>query len=319
MLEPALPPEFADMTVVMPAFNAAGTIRRALRSIASQTVKPGEVIVVDDGSTDGTAGIAATFASSMGGIRLRVLRQTRHGPGAARNQAISRAAGNYLGFLDSDDEWLPQKVELSLAALRAGNLTMVAHNIIEISTAGEHFVDCRSRWLRDPGHPLWTLYLRGYVSSSTVVVRKADAIAAGGFNPTLASAQDYDLWLAILSRPATRFALFEDALLRYYLGDIGITGRTEERRRCNLRIMKAHLAALRSSGASTGPLVVTRALIIQWEALSAHWRRGHRWQAIRCGLVTPSVMAQIAVALARSREARRDFLAQLPRAEEMKL
>src|SRR4051812_39564820 len=129
--------DLADVSVVMPAYQAATTLRRALLSIARQTLEPREVIVVDDGSTDKTFESATGCAGDMQGIELRVLRQANLGPGAARNRAIAESRGRYLAFLDADDEWLPTKLERSLAMIGSGDYVMVAHDIIEITSRGE--------------------------------------------------------------------------------------------------------------------------------------------------------------------------------------
>ena len=95
----------------MPAYNAERTIVRTLDSIAGQTVKPKEVIIVDDGSTDKTAENAETMRPRMNGVDLIIIRQEHKGAGAARNRALQEAGSDYVAFLDADDEWLPEKLE----------------------------------------------------------------------------------------------------------------------------------------------------------------------------------------------------------------
>ncbi len=85
---PDAAPIVADVSVVIPAYNAQDTIERALRSVARQSLKPQEVIVVDDGSTDSTFEAAQEFVSQMDGISLIVIKQENKGPGAARNKAL---------------------------------------------------------------------------------------------------------------------------------------------------------------------------------------------------------------------------------------
>ncbi len=101
------------VSVVVPLYNKAPTVARALASIQSQTFGGHETIVVDDGSTDASAAIAERFT----GERLRVVRQANAGPGAARNRGIADARGSLLAFLDADDEWLPRFLEQSVALL----------------------------------------------------------------------------------------------------------------------------------------------------------------------------------------------------------
>jgi glycosyltransferase involved in cell wall biosynthesis len=102
------------VSCVIPAYNAARFLERALTSVLDQSRPPDEIIVVDDGSTDGTAGLLAAF-----GPRLRVLRQENAGPAAARNRGIEVAAGELVCFQDADDEWHRDKLAKQLALLDA--------------------------------------------------------------------------------------------------------------------------------------------------------------------------------------------------------
>lgn len=104
----------ATVSVIVPTFNGAGFIADTLRSILAQTHPPLEVIVVDDGSDDGTAEVLATF-----GDRVRRIAQSRSGPAAARNAGIQAARGRLLAFLDHDDLWVPDKLALQVAAFAA--------------------------------------------------------------------------------------------------------------------------------------------------------------------------------------------------------
>jgi teichuronic acid biosynthesis glycosyltransferase TuaG len=146
--------DFADVSVVMPAYNSGRTVERALASIAAQSVRPREVIVVDDGSTDDTVARVKAMMGRMNGIRLRLFSQRNAGAGAARNRAVAEAAGGWLAFLDSDDEWLPAKLERSLRVSEAGGLIMSSHNLFNVAPDGtETLNDSRARWLRDPADP----------------------------------------------------------------------------------------------------------------------------------------------------------------------
>ena len=102
--------DVADVTVVIPAFQAENTIDRALASVLAQTVLPRAVIVVDDGSTDGTMAAAEAWRAKIDKIDLRVVRQPNAGAGAARNRALRDAKTRYVAFLDSDDTWMPRKL-----------------------------------------------------------------------------------------------------------------------------------------------------------------------------------------------------------------
>ena len=94
-------PGFADVSVIIPAYRAARTIGRALASVAAQSLKPMEAVLVDDGSDDGTAEIAIGLAAEMNGVRLKVIQQNNMGPGAARNRALDEARCSWAAFLVS--------------------------------------------------------------------------------------------------------------------------------------------------------------------------------------------------------------------------
>ena len=102
---PQQPP--CDISVVIPLYNKAAEIGRAVRSVLAQTLPPREVIVVDDGSTDGGADVVERMASSV----VRLVRQENRGVSAARNRGIAMASGRYVALLDGDDRWQPQYLE----------------------------------------------------------------------------------------------------------------------------------------------------------------------------------------------------------------
>lgn len=175
------------VSVVIPAYNAAGTIRAALASVGAQTVAPDEVVVVDDGSSDGTA-----VAVTESGIGARLLRQERGGPSAARNAGIAATSGDLVAFLDADDEWHPEKLERQLPLLTAAGTVAVATD-----------------WARSPvtapappephvstvtGAALLVL---NRFQTSTVLARRDALEAVGGFDAALDGVEDWDLWLRL--------------------------------------------------------------------------------------------------------------------------
>ncbi|CAA7621705.1 glycosyltransferase family A protein [Magnetospirillum sp. UT-4] len=310
-----MPVELADVTVIMPAYNNAATIGRALASIRAQTVPPREVIVVDDGSTDDT--LAAARAVDLGPTRLRLFRQRNSGAGAARNRAVAESAATWLAFLDADDEWLPAKLERSLAVTAGGGLVMSSHNLFGVDAAGDHLIDSRARYLSNPADPYRTLFLRGFISSSTVLVRRDAVVAVGGFDDTLRSAQDYELWLAVLARAGGRFETFAEPLLRYTLAADGITSRLDRKVACSLAILKRHMGVLkRLPGPVLGP-VLLRTLIIHVEAVRGHLGRGARLAALRQGVLLLPRLVSVLAALPFASGERPDFLARLVPAEEV--
>src|SRR5690348_10269988 len=111
--------EMPTVSVVIPAFNAAEYIGQAIDSVLAQTHQPIEIIVVDDGSTDQTAQIAAAYPAPV-----RVLRKPNGGPASARNMGIAAATGSWIALLDADDRWLANKLERQLRHV-ADDVTLV--------------------------------------------------------------------------------------------------------------------------------------------------------------------------------------------------
>lgn len=241
-----MPRECVDVSVIVPAWRAALTIGRTLNSIAAQTWLPREVIVVDDGSDDNTADIAESWRSQLGAINLKVLRQKNQGAGAARNLAIAHAVGQYLAFLDADDEWLPEKLERSLAELVDKKSDFVFHDM-QIENNGKISYLSAVRHFPESSDPYIALCLRGFVPTSTVVVRRDAVVAAGGFDPTLRSGQDYELWLRLFGNHL-RAAAISAPLTLYHVTSGSITARPLLRLLCNLRILNRQVIRLRARG-----------------------------------------------------------------------
>jgi glycosyltransferase involved in cell wall biosynthesis len=98
------------VSIIIPLYNKAPYVRRALDSIAAQSLSDFEVIVIDDGSTDDGAAIVTGYPDA----RYRLIRQANAGPGAARNTGIAQSRGEFIAFLDADDEWLPTYLDESV-------------------------------------------------------------------------------------------------------------------------------------------------------------------------------------------------------------
>ena len=132
-----MPPQ---VSVIIPTYNRAGSISRSLKSILNQTFQDFEIIVVDDGSTDDTHQVTADLADA----RIRLLRhETNLGPGPARNTGMQAATGHYIAWLDSDDEWFPEKLETQLTAMRQAapqfKASYTAYEIVQQDFAKVYF------------------------------------------------------------------------------------------------------------------------------------------------------------------------------------
>lgn len=183
------------VSVLIPAYNHAAYIRQCVDSALSQTYQDVEVIVVDDGSTDSTYSILQGYGS-----RITLIRQENSGTQAARNAAIRASAGEFLALLDSDDAWLPRKLELQLGAFStardAGLLYSQAYRIDacgNILFGGKPFGAPLSGSLST----FEQLLIQNTIPTVTVVIRRECLDQVGVFDTSLLGAGDRDLWLRI--------------------------------------------------------------------------------------------------------------------------
>lgn len=190
-------------SVVIAAYNAADTLGETIGSVLTQTRQDFEVIVIDDGSSDGTAAIAEGFGADG---RVRVYSQHNAGPSAARNRAIALARGKYISMLDSDDLWLPDYLAQMGRALdenpQAGLAYASAWRLEEIS--GRFYRETTAMRRRHPPAPTLpreqfiAALLRSNFVSGAVTVRHAALERVGGFDVDMTHGEDYELWLRIV-------------------------------------------------------------------------------------------------------------------------
>jgi glycosyltransferase involved in cell wall biosynthesis len=192
------------ISVIIPLFNKAPFVARALQSVAAQTFTDFELIVVDDGSTDDGAKIVERFGDS----RIRLIRQENAGPGAARNRGLAEARGELIAFLDADDEWLPQFLAESAQSLDTeASAAAVSSGYLEFPAGDSRAKMWHERGLRDGMTRLSPLTdpklanaLLAYMTPCTTVVRGNVLRKLGGFyaREHCAYGEDAHLWLKLL-------------------------------------------------------------------------------------------------------------------------
>ena len=297
-----------DVSVVIPAYNAAKTIVRALESIDTQTESPREVIVVDDGSNDETCEIVEGYGKRSTDYSLKLIRQENRGAGWARNTGIQSAISTYIAFLDADDEWLTTKLELSLHHLTTRDYSFVAHNGWIVDGGVQYINDCAARF-REGGDSFVALYRKGYIDTCTVIAKREDILLVGGFDHTLSNAQDFELWLALAAAASAEFLVFDDVLSKYHVMPESIMSRTDQRLACCLEIAERYIPELINRPGIGYLHVVYRVLAVHFEALKAFSKKGQYASTVHVLLRFPFNLTKLLKAyLRRSEYSRPDFL-----------
>jgi glycosyltransferase involved in cell wall biosynthesis len=185
------------VSVIIPTYNSAAYLVEAVRSVLAQTWQDFEILVVDDGSTDGTADALGAFRE-----RVRYLRQDRAGPAVARNRAILSARGKYVAFLDADDVWLPPKVARQVALMNARPELVLSYTDFsrgpEGVAAGESQLKHYAH--KATGDVFYPLFRTNFIHTSTVLVRREALAGSGLFDPGLRGSEDIELWLRLARR-----------------------------------------------------------------------------------------------------------------------
>ena len=202
--------DLGAVSVIIPAYNAAAYVSRAVESALAQTCPPLEILVIDDGSTDQTAAIVERLPAPV-----RLIRKSNGGPAAARNLGASQARGEWLALLDADDWWFADKLRLQLACGSDSAVGM-------IHCLPDH---------RDDEVPsrlsFAQIWERNWIINSSVLLRRQAFEAMGGFNEAraLISVEDYNLWIRFAAS-AWKIVTCPQVLVHYTRG-IGISSNSE--------------------------------------------------------------------------------------------
>ena len=195
-----------DISVIIPTYNRAHILPRALDSVLAQTQLPIEIIVVNDGSTDGTKSVLSNYPG------LKIIDQQHSGVSAARNIGLEHTNGEWIAFLDSDDEWLPEKLEQQWAAI-CNDDKLICHteeiwirNGKRVNPMKKH--QKYGEYIYEKCLPLCV------ISPSSVMIHQSVFNDIGVFDESLEVCEDYDLWLRICSKYSTLF-ISEPLIVKY--------------------------------------------------------------------------------------------------------
>ena len=199
-----------SIAVIIPTYNRSHTLRRALDSVNNQTVRPSEICVVDDGSTDETEQLLSRHYP-----QVNYVYQSNAGVSSARNAGVALTRGHWLAFLDSDDEWMPNKLERQLQEINSNNTFPLVH-CDEIWIRNGVRVNAMHKHQKAGGEIFERCLPLCVISPSAVMIKRRLFEEVGGFDESLPACEDYDLWLRICSRHPVLY--IEEALLRKYGG-----------------------------------------------------------------------------------------------------
>ncbi len=211
-----------DCSVIIPVYNRSEQVRRAIESVRQQTVAPREIIVVDDGSTDG---VADAVRSEHPEVKILTWFDNR-GVSAARNRGMAESQGQWIAFLDSDDVWLPSKLQVQSEWLESHSDLSICHcdeiwirNEVRVNPGKRH--KKRGGWIYEYCLPLCV------ISPSAVLIHRRVFSQVGVFDESLPVCEDYDLWLRMtclfevgyVNRPLLiKYGGHSDQLSKAYMG-----------------------------------------------------------------------------------------------------
>ena len=231
------------ISVIVTTYNRANFIERAIKSILNQSYQDFEIIIVDDGSTDNTEEIIKGYEDR----RINYIRHKKNrGTSAARNIGIKRASGEYIAFLDSDDEWLPEKLERQVVVLQneSTEVGVVYSNLRYIDENGKdmHKLLCPKK----EGYIYKDLLGENCVGPpSTLLIRKECFNQVGLFDSLQDAHEDWDMWIRIAK--FYRFALIKIPLVKYRLHSDQISKNLETRIIAANNILEKYTNELKNS------------------------------------------------------------------------
>ncbi|MFZ6691562.1 glycosyltransferase family 2 protein [Undibacterium sp. SXout20W] len=204
-----------EVSVIIPAFNAARTITRAVDSVIRQNISSIEIIIIDDGSSDQTYDLCNELALTHPVIRVLKL-PTNCGVSAARNVGIQSSRGKYLAFLDADDIWLEGKLSKQIAELKSDNsISLISCNSRMVSESGEFLKVGHINRPPVEGNDSWkTLLIYNFLPTPTVLTYRKLVLELGGFDEKLQVGEDLDLWIKLALRGKVQ--ILKDILVHYY-------------------------------------------------------------------------------------------------------
>jgi len=231
--------QMKKISVIIPTYNRAQLIERALQSVLDQEYPDLEVIVVDDCSTDNTEDVV----NSINDPRIKFIKHTHNkGANAARNTGIRAASGKYIAFQDSDDEWMPGKLAKQVDAFEGAPEDIgVVYTAFWRIEKGEKTYTPAKDVLTTDGYLLKELLKRNFITTQSILVKKECLEAVGLFDESMPRLQDWELLLRIAEH--YRFHFIDEALVNLYHTSDSITSDQKALTKALLLLLEKHYSA----------------------------------------------------------------------------
>ena len=223
------------VSVVITCYNYGMYLPKAVQSVLDQSFKDYEIIVIDDGSTDDTPLVMEQYRPCE---KIRSIRQENQGQPKAKNRGIAESRGEFIAFLDADDIWLPEKLELQLKLFKNPDVGVGYTRRYWIDPNGK-IIKGNERTLRR-GNILNYIFIDNFVCFSTSIVRRELLTLADSFDETLPMGIDYDLWIRLAAQ--CEFDYVDQPLVKYRTGHANLSRNVIKRYECAEKIMRKNLA-----------------------------------------------------------------------------
>jgi len=173
-------------SIVIPTYNAESTIIKCIESCINQSYENFEIIIVDDGSSDNTKSVIAEFFKDKN-INYKYIYQENCGPSSARNKGVKNSIGEYVAFLDSDDEWHPQKLELTVKILEDERVDILGHGYTFINNFDKGYLSINIDKIT-----FYRLLLKNFAVTPSIIISRSKFQF---FDETMRYTEDHELWL----------------------------------------------------------------------------------------------------------------------------
>lgn len=261
------------VSVVIPVFNAGKYLEETLASILAQSYPAIEVVAVDDGSKDDSVAILERFSG-----RLKLVKQQNSGAAAARNRGVREASGKWIAFLDADDIWDSAKLERQLA--QCGALAWSYTDSVFMGGVNEGRLDSEFTPKRQ-GMVLEALVLSNFIGTSSVMIEREKFLQIGGFDESLRSIQDWDLWLRLAREYPIGYV--DTPLVRYRVHNSSASRSTRKTLPNHIRVIEK--AFVKDGPAANLTHLKPRALACSFSTCSHIAEEEGDWRfAVRCAL-----------------------------------